>query len=328
MATITRRGDMQWQAKVRRKGYPLQTKTFNTRADAEKWSRMLEVELDRGIFIDRNEAERNTLHDILTRYRDEVTPEHKGAAVELLRINCILRDGFLVNNKLAALNSKLLAEWRDYRLKTVTGSTVNRELNILSAVINHARKNWGIHMDNPIELITRPKNEKARERRLEPDEEKKLIAELETSTRNPWIAPLVAFALETAMRRGEMLGLRWEFVDLKKRVARLIDTKNGESRNVPLSSRAKTILDALPRSIDGKVFPTTEDALKKAFARACERAGIENFHFHDLRHEATSRLSEKLPNLIELASVTGHKDLRMLKRYYHPRAEDLARKLG
>lgn len=327
MATIRKRGDLQWQAIVKRDGV-MKSKTFLQRADAEKWARMTEVEIDRGVFIDRTETDRNTLHDILTRYRDEVTPSHKGAAVELLRINCILRDGFLVNNKLAALNSKLLAEWRDYRLKTVTGSTVNRELNILSAVINHARKNWGIHMDNPIELITRPKNEKARERRLEPDEEKKLIAELETSTRNPWIAPLVAFALETAMRRGEMLDLRWEFVDLKKRVARLIDTKNGESRNVPLSSRAVAALDGLPRSIDGRVFPTTEDALKKAFARACERAGIENFHFHDLRHEATSRLSEKLPNLIELASVTGHKDLRMLKRYYHPRAEDLARKLG
>ncbi len=327
MATIRKRGELQWQAIVKRDGI-CKSKTFLHRADAEKWSRMIEVEIDRGVFVDRTETERNTLHDILTRYRDEVTPEHKGATVEALRINCIMRDKFLVNNKLAALNSKLLAEWRDYRLKTVTGSTVNRELNILSAVINHARKNWGVHIDNPIELITRPKHEKARERRLEPDEEKKLISELGLSTRNPWIAPLVTFALETAMRRGELLDLRWEFVDLKKRVARLIDTKNGESRNVPLSSRAIAVLEHLPRSIDDRVFPTTEDALKKAFSRTCERAGIEDFHFHDLRHEATSRLAEKLPNLIELASVTGHKDLRMLKRYYHPRAEDLARKLG
>jgi integrase len=130
------------------------------------------------------------------------------------------------------------------------------------------------------------------------------------------------------MRRGELLSLTWDNVDLKKQIAFLPETKNGETRTVPLSSRAVAVLEALPRSIGGKVFPTTPAALKKAFERACAGAGITNLHFHDLRHEATSRMSEKLPNLIELAAVTGHKDLRMLKRYYHPRAEDLARKLG
>ena len=147
--------------------------------------------------------------------------------------------------------------------------------------------------------------------------------------------PVVLFALETAMRRGELLSLTWKDVDLKKRVAYLEITKNGTARAVPLSSRAVAVLESLKEEKDGvqalsvgKVFKTTDAALKKAFERACERAGINDFHFHDLRHEATSRLAEKLPNLIELAAVTGHKDLRMLKRYYHPRAEDLARKLG
>jgi integrase len=87
-------------------------------------------------------------------------------------------------------------------------------------------------------------------------------------------------------------------------------------------------LDSIPVSISGRVFPITADSLKMCFVRACGRAGIEDFHFHDLRHEATSRLAEKLPNLIELASVTGHKDLKMLRRYYHPRVQDLAAKLG
>lgn len=105
-------------------------------------------------------------------------------------------------------------------------------------------------------------------------------------------------------------------------------SENGDSRTAPLSSRAISILEALPKSIDGRVFPITPNAIKMSWGRACKSAEIEDFHFHDLRHEATSRLAEKLPNLIELASVTGHKDLQMLKRYYHPRAEDLAKKLG
>lgn len=130
------------------------------------------------------------------------------------------------------------------------------------------------------------------------------------------------------MRRSELLALRWEHVNTKKRRVHLPLTKNGSARDVPLSKAAVALLEGLPRSIDGRVFPTTADALKKAFSRACERAGIDNFHFHDLRHEATSRLAVKLPNVIELAAVTGHKDLRMLARYYHPRVEDLAKKLN
>ena len=130
------------------------------------------------------------------------------------------------------------------------------------------------------------------------------------------------------MRQGELLALRWERVDLEARTAYLEDTKNGEARTVPLSSRAVAVLEALPRSANGRVFPITAQAVKLSWGRACKRAGIKGLHFHDLRHEATSRLAEKLPNLIELAAVTGHKDLRMLKRYYHPRAADLARKLG
>ncbi len=130
------------------------------------------------------------------------------------------------------------------------------------------------------------------------------------------------------MRRGELLALRWENVDTKKRTAYLPMTKNGDARTVPLSSRAVSVLETLPRSIEGHVFPISENALKLAFVRAVKVAGIKDLHFHDLRHKATSRLAEKLSNVLELSAVTGHKDLRMLKRYYHPRAADLARKLG
>jgi integrase len=135
-------------------------------------------------------------------------------------------------------------------------------------------------------------------------------------------------AIETAMRRGELLALTWENIHLDRRIAFLPDTKNGDSRTVPLSTTAINLLRQLPRSVVGPVFPITANALKLCFRRACIRAGIEDLHFHDLRHEATSRLAEKLTNILELSAVTGHKDLRMLKRYYHPRAEELALKLG
>lgn len=130
------------------------------------------------------------------------------------------------------------------------------------------------------------------------------------------------------MRRSEILSLRWPDVFLDERFVRLHDSKNGEARDVPLSTRAATTLSALPRHQDGRVFPITGEAIKKAFTRACERAGLENVHFHDLRDEATSRIATRLDNILELSAVTGHKTVQMLKRYYHPRATDLVRKPG
>lgn len=154
---------------------------------------------------------------------------------------------------------------------------------------------------------------------------------------NSWLLPLSKLAIETAARQSELLALKWADVDLVRSVMRIKgkDRANGKSRtknkakyrDIPLSSRAKEILIVLPHSIDGKLFPTTASAVKQSFSRAATRAKIEDFHFHDLRHEGTSRLAEKL-QMHELMKVTGHEDTRMLARYYHPRAEDLAKKLG
>lgn len=342
MAAIVQRGE-KWQAKVRRDGYPGVSKTFARKTDAEAWARAQESEMDRGAWRDRSSADSTTLYKLLERYLADVVPTKRGAAVETLRIKTLMSDK-LTLHKLSALSPLVLSEWIEQRAKVVSGSTINRELNVISACVNWGRKRLMIQTENPVAGIIRPPQGKARERRLEDGEEVRLLAELEVTPReggkfsgmqNPWIKPVVLLALETAMRRGELLALEWKNVDLKKRVAYLETTKNGESRAVPLSSRAVAVLEGLKEGKDGvqvlpvgKVFRTTEAALKKAFERACERAGIDDFHFHDLRHEATSRLAERLPNLIELAAVTGHKDLRMLKRYYHPRAEDLAKKLG
>jgi integrase len=296
--------------------------------------------MDRGIFVDQIEAELNTFGDLLKRYAEEVSPHKKGGAGEILRIRKLRKES-LAEYKVAALTSKVMAEYRDTRLRQVSGSTVNRELTLIGHVLTIARKEWGIPIKaNPVSEIRRPKENRARTRRLFNDEEKRLLSELAPSprdengrfepggSRNKWVLPVVVLAIETAMRRSEILALHWPDVFLDERFVRLHDSKNGEPRDVPLSTRAAATLAALPRDPDGQVFPITGEALKKAFTRACERAGIANLHFHDLRHEATSRIAERLDNILELSAVTGHKTVQMLKRYYHPRATDLARKLG
>ena len=358
MAQITKRGDLQWRARVRVKGYPDQSRTFMYREDAEKWARATERELETSGFIDRREAEKTSLRTVLERYAREVTPYKKSADIEAIKIEVLLRDSVLPNLKMSAVTSVAVAAWRDRRLTDVSGATVIRELGILSAVLNHARREWGIHVENPIRYVKRPPTPRARDRRLSALEEAYLLAALDEAprkadgtfgkggSRNPWLAPLVRLAVETAMRRGELLALDWRHVDLRRRTAHLPETKNGDARTVPLSSQAAEILKGLPRAISGKVFPTTAMAVKLGFARALKRACenyfqdckvakktpvhgfLDDVHFHDLRHEAASRMAEKLSNVLELSAVTGHRDLRMLKRYYHPRAEDLAKKLG
>lgn len=327
MATLEKRGDY-WRVKIRRKGYPIQTRSFDTKAQAERWTRDIENEMDKGVFVDRTESEKNTLRDVLSRYHDEITPLKRGASAEAPRLRAMMRRP-IAELKIAALSSTHIATYRDGRLKNVAGATVNKELNLIAHALETARREWGIHIpENPVRLVRRPQGAKPRDRRLVSDEEQRLF-EACGDARNPFLLPVVKLAIETAMRQSEIISLQWQHIDLNKRTAYLPETKNGESRGVPLSSIAVATLQALSTSINDKVFSgVTAEAIKRAFIRACERAEIENFHFHDLRHEATSRLFEKSLNPLEVASITGHKTLQMLKRYTHLRAEDLAKKLG
>jgi integrase len=176
--------------------------------------------------------------------------------------------------------------------------------------------------------VRRPPQGRPRNRRLQGDEEQRLLGACRDA-RNTWLVHFVALAIETGMRRSELLGLLWPNVDLERRIAFLPVTKNGESRGVPLSSRAVAILRGLPASSNGRVFgELTTDVLKQSFKRAVRRAGIAGLRLHDLRHEATSRFFEKGLNVMEIASVTGHKTLQMLKRYTHLSVTDLATRLG
>ena len=142
-------------------------------------------------------------------------------------------------------------------------------------------------------------------------------------------AALYTVALATGMRQGELLGLKWKDIDRTRRYALLTDTKNGEARGVPLTSGALRVLEALPRDLGGRVFPIERLTLYHAFIAACKRAGISDYTWHDLRHEALSRYAERGDlSLLELAEISGHKTLQMLKRYTHLQAEKLALKLG
>jgi len=317
-----------WQARIRRKGYPEITDSFLTKLDAERWARSVESEMDKGHFADCIKSQQTTLKEIILRYVQEVTPTMKSAKEDAIRLRAIARKP-ISSWSLTKISSSRIAEYRDLRLNEVSAGTVNRELAYLSSIINHARREWGITIQNPVQQVRKPTSPPGRTRTLSEDEEKKLLVSLEPlGRRSPWTYPIVMLALETAMRRSELLALLWENIDLKRQTAFLPDTKNGSSRKVPLTLAAVGVLSKLPRNISGVVFPVKYFTLDAAFKRAVKRAGLIDFRFHDLRHTAISKMAEKLPNLIELSAVTGHKSLSMLKRYYHPDAEALAKKLG
>jgi len=327
MASIRFRSN-KWQARISRKGQQALVKTFHSKEDAQKWARSIEVEWDKGTFTNQSLAERTTFKELIERYMAEVTPTMRGAKPDLIRLAAISRRPIAKLN-LVALTPQRICEYRDLRLQEVAPATVIRELAYFSSIINHARREWGINVSNPVLMVKKPNGPQGRSRILDGAELDKLLEQLKPVGRKSiWMAPLVQLALETAMRRGELLSLRWEHVDLVHRTAHIELTKNGEARTVPLSTKAVEMLLKLPRSIDGRVFPVTHEVVSQAFNRARKQAGIENIRFHDLRRTAITKLAERLPNLVELSAVSGHKSLAMLKRYYHPNPQQLALKLG
>lgn len=327
MASLRQHGKG-WQARVRRQGYPDITKSFQSRQDAERWARALETEIDKGQFVSIDEAQRSTLGDLIGRYLVEVTPTMKGSTEDTIRLKAIMRKP-IAKWSMANLSASRIAAYRDERLKEVSGGTVIRELAYLSSIINHARREWGINVPNPVQMVRKPQSPQARSRVLTEEEITKLLQALEpVGRRSHWTKPAVQLALATAMRRGELLSLRWENIDLQSRTAFLPDTKNGDSRTVPLSTAAIQVLQGLPKHISGVVIPVKFFTLDAAFKRALKRAGLKEVRFHDLRRTAITIMAQKLPNVIELAAVSGHKSLMILKQYYRPAASELASKLG
>lgn len=323
MAYFQERDNGTVTARIRRHGVA-KSETFTTKVDAEAWARKVESEIERGLWRDSTEAERTTLAEALDRYEHEKTGEKRGEVQERSVLRG-LRDEPLSRLTLARIRSADVATMAErWKRAGLAPATVRRRLSVLSHVFATAAREWGMEsLGNPVALLKLPPLRNGRERRVSDEEINAVIA----ASNSALLPPVMRLAVETAMRRGEIIGMRWEHVDLRRRVVHLPETKNGMSRDVPLSRAAVAVLEALPRRLDGRVFGCRQDVITQAFARACARAEIEDLRFHDLRHEATSRLAEKL-EMHELMNVTGHKDPRMLARYYHPRAADLAKKLG
>lgn len=293
------------------------------------------------MFVSRIEAENTTLSEALDRYISEILPLKKQLHRETNRA-LALKKATLAKRSLASIQSKDIAEYRDERLKTVSPNTIRLDLALLSHLFTIAVKEWGMAgLVNPVHQIRKPKLPQGRDRRLHPGELDRILS----ASESPVLSDLVRFAIETGMRRAEIAGMTWDQVDLKKRTVTLLETKNGEKRIVPLSTEAVRILSSLLRRIDGKVWGMEPDSITQAFIRAVSRARavyekevegtigapdasfLSDLTFHDLRHEATSRFFEKGLNPMQVAAITGHKTLQMLKRYTHLKAEDLAEML-
>lgn len=326
MASITQRGD-RWQARVRRKGHPPQSQAFKTKAAAERWARAIEAALDAGRAGPSQEARRLTLADALDRYAREVTPRKRGHRRELLRIQAWQRHP-LAQRALADVRGSDLAAYRDARLADGrSANTVRLDLALLSHLYATARRDWGLTgLHNPAADTTKPSLAgTARDRRLHPGE-LWLLWRTARRTGPAWLPAVIAFATRTAMRRSEISSLRDPMI--QGNVARLPRTKNGSARAVPLPPGALASLRRARRAQGGRLALPTPEAIGKSFSAAARAAGIDNLHFHDLRHEATSRLFERGLSIPEVAAITGHRTWAMLARYTHPRAEDLAAKLA
>lgn len=326
MPTIRKKGEGQYHVQIRKRGYPTQTKTFTREADARRWATIIESEMERAVFVSRTEAEATLIKSVLQRFATEVLPTKRSEQSDKSRIKTLLEA--FGDFRMASLTSTQVAKFRDQRLKVVGPQSVIHELNLLNRVLKTATMDWGIALPGglPTAQVRKPTKPRGRDRRVSQEE----IVKILSVTGSAELRTVVTLALETGMRRGELACLAWEDIDLKKQTAHLPQTKTDVPRTVPLSKSAVKALKDLGLKSGGRVFELQAASISQAFDRACEphRANIAGLRFHDLRHEATSRLFEKGLNVMEVAAITGHRTLEMLKRYTHLKAENLAKKIG
>jgi integrase len=359
MAYISQRGAY-WRAEIRRRGYKPVYRTFDTKQQAQQWARRLEGEMDSGQYYDRSESERTTLREALERYRREIVPEKRHPYQENRRIDRWIRHE-LSHRSLASLRGADFAKYRDDRRSVGRAeNTIRLELQIVSHLFEIARKEWGMEgLPNPLSNIRKPTGSEARDRRLRRGEFEKLHALLLASG-NPWAAPAFELAIETSLRQSALFNLRWEWLELKSRLIKFPpDARGADNKSVPpvlpLSYRAVDLFrclaaiaegpevrmtrsaygpaDVEPTRLTGRVFGTTTNAVICVWKRTLKAASledpeIESLRWHDLRHEAASRLFEKGLHPMEVASITGHRSMQMLKRYTHLKPESLLEKLG
>lgn len=340
MATIDKRiaadGSISWRVRVRKQGYPTRTKSFTRKTDAQAWARQLEAKIDRGQAIPTQEASKRTLADAIDKYLLDVLP-HKARnrnAVNVKRHLAWWRDE-LGAFALSAVTPAAISDARDKLRRAANGSkgrgdktrspsTVNRYLVALSAVLRVAADEWLWIENTPMAKVKKLGEPRGRVRFLS-DKERKALLEACKASDSAMLYPVVVIALSTGMRQGEILGLTWDRVDLKRGTIIIEETKNGERRTVPLVGHAAEVLENYRRThrrVDTKlVFPSKDGkrpaAIQQSWIRAVSRASLEDFRFHDLRHSAASYLAMNGASLTEIADILGHKTLAMVKRYSH-----------
>jgi integrase len=331
MATIRKRNG-KYEAQVRRTGHPHISRTFIERRDAQQWARQMELAADRHDLpttVDRK-ALGVTLGALVRRYRDTVVIHKRAGENERIALNAFALHP-ICRKTVSELRTSDFAAYRDERLKTVKPISLKRELSPLHHLFEIARDEWGIPIkENPITKLKFKATDQRRERRLKEGELDKLLAAAAKLRQVEMIAA-IKLAVETGMRRGELLRMTWGDIDWSEPSLRIPLTKNGEARTIPLSSVAVSVLKARKPHMVGegeRVFQRSGNGLRIAFGRLRRRAGIEDLRWHDLRHEATSRLFEIGLTAPEVALITGHKSLVILGRYTHPQRKIIAAKFA
>lgn len=327
---ISKAGKTTYRALVRLKGWPPQSATFERLTDAKKWASSTESAIREGRYFRRSESQRKTLNDLIDRYKTTVLPNKPRSSYEQYYQLDWWADQ-MGDYYLADITPAVLSEAKDRLLqsKTKSGkkrspSTVVRYMAALSHAFSIAAKEWQWVDDNPFRNVTKPKEPKGRVRYLE-KQEINLLREKCHESENPALETIYILAISTGMRKGEILGLTWQDVDLAKGVIYLTDTKNKESRSVPLVGEAHKLVTDLSkvRHLRSKLlFPSGGDPsrpmkIDKHWHAALAAAGIEDYRFHDNRHTAASYLAMNGASLAEIAEVLGHKTLAMVKRYAH-----------
>lgn len=297
MATIRKRG-LRYQVQIRRKGMPPLSRSFLTKRDAQLWARQSELQADRKeLPKDPRQLERFTLRDLVIRYRDTVSPRKRGGDVEQIVLTAFLRHP-ICRTRLSDLAPLHFAKYRDQRLQRVKTITLKREFSSLQNLFEVAKDEWGLPLkENPVKGVRFKAEANRRERRLRPGELDQIIKAAK-ECRNRLVLPIILFALETGLRRSEILGATWSRLDTNNRLLVIPRAKNGYSRSIPLTLRAMSLLYQLQlatrddKTRDEPIFSISANALKLSWKRVLYRAGIVDLHFHDLRHEAISRLFE------------------------------------
>ena len=318
-----------WRVQVARKGVR-QSATFPTKGEAEAWARRIEGQIVGGLMLSTR-----TVGEMLTEYGDKVSPAKKGHKWELARIVAFQRST-LAQERLSSIDATHIAKWRDERLQSVSSGTVLREWTLLAHAFQIAVREWKWLAASPMTGVRRPIEPPPRERIISDDEQARLLHffgdRYDTATGR--VGAALILALETGMRAGELCGLTWDRVDLESRVATLPMTKNGSARQVPLSPRAVEVLTLLPQvgvypdtsAKVGSVLRLTVQQLDALWRKGRDKAMVEDCHFHDARATAVTRLAKRL-DILDLARMIGHRDLRSLQIYYRATAADIAKKL-